>query len=253
VEAESLRDHADLILLSCKAYDLQGAIDSFAPAVGPHTAILPMLNGMRHLDLLEQRFGPAPVLGGQCVISATLDDQGRVLHLNESHSLSFGERDGTATERIDRIASAFIGANFEPRASDAVLQEMWDKWVFIAAAAGITCLMRSSVGDIVAAGAADLASSLLNECADIATRQGFPPSETVLQRSRVLLTTAGSNLTASMLRDIQRNARTEADHVLGDLLSRHGKRPGPNALLRITYAHLLAYEALRARTQAASG
>lgn len=250
VLTQDLRDPFDLILLSCKAYDLAGAMDAVAPAVGPQTAILPLLNGIRHLDLLEQRFGPSFVLGGQCVISATLDNDGRILHLNDAHSLSFGERDGSATARVDRIASSFVGANFDCRASTTILQEMWDKWVFIAAGAGITCLMRASIGDIVAAGAADLASSLLNECAAIATKQGFPPSEATVQRSRTLLTTPGSALTASMLRDVERSGRTEADHVLGDLLQRNGEPPNSHSLLRVAYAHLLAYESARARTQA---
>jgi len=247
--SENLRDPADLILLSCKAFDLPEAMESFAPAVGPRTAILPLLNGMRHLDALERRFDPTAVLGGQCLISATLDDEGRILHLSDSHSLSFGERNGQATERIEQITSTFAGTKFDSRASGAILQEMWDKWVFIAAAAGITCLMRSPIGDIVAAGASDLAASLLEECAAIATRQGFPPSEAVLQRSRTMFTTPGSSLTASMLRDVQRDARTEADHVLGDLLKRGGDPPDSHTLLRIAYAHLLAYEACRGRTQ----
>ena len=103
-------------------------MQSFAPAVGPHTAILPLLNGMRHVDLLVERFGPRAVLGGQCLISATLDDAGRILHLSDNHSVSFGERDGPVTPRIDAIASLFAGANFEARASNAILQEMWEKW-----------------------------------------------------------------------------------------------------------------------------
>ncbi len=249
--AQDLRDPFDLILLACKAYDLPNAMNSLAPAVGAHTAILPLLNGMRHLDLLDRRFGPASVLGGQGVISTTLDERGRVLHLNDTHSLSFGERDGSASARTDRITSVFLGANFDWRASTAILQEMWDKWVFIAAAAGITCLMRAPVGDIVSAGAADLASALLDECAATATYQGFPPSLGALQRSRALLTAPGSALTASMLRDVQRGARTEADHILGDLLDRSGEPQNTRAILRFAYAHLRAYEAGRTRTQAA--
>ncbi len=250
VEAEDLRQPFDLILLSCKAYDLPGAMDAFAPAVGPHTAILPLLNGMRHLDMLEARFGPGAVLGGQCLISATLDDAGRILHLNDSHSLSFGERDGSATARIDAIATLFAGAKLDAHASNAILQEMWEKWVFIATAAGITCLMRSTIGDIVSAGAADLATLLLGECAAIAAQQGFPPAEAALQRSRAMFTAAGSGLTASMLRDVERNARTEADHLLGDFLQRGGGPAASQSLLRIAYAHLAAYEARRVRTQA---
>ncbi len=251
VLAEHLREPFGLILLSCKAYDLQDAMRSFAPAVGSETVILPLLNGMRHLDLLQERFGAHAVFGGQCVISTTLDEHGRVLHLNDAHSLSFGERDGTVTARSQAIASALADANFDVRLSDNILQEMWEKWVFIATGAGITCLMRSTVGDIVAAGAADLATSLLAECAAIAASEGFPPRDAAMQRSRALLTAAGSGLTASMLRDVERNARTEADHVLGDLLRRGGDSTGPSSLLRIAYAHLATHEARRARIEAA--
>jgi 2-dehydropantoate 2-reductase len=252
VTRKELQSLFDLVLLSCKAYDLPDAMDSFAPAVGAKTAILPLLNGLRHIELLEERFGPPAVLGGQCLISATLDGDGRVLHLNDSHALSFGERDGSASERVLAIASAFTGTKFEACLSKAILQEMWEKWVFIAAAAGIACLMRAPIGDIVTAGAADLAAALLDECAAIASQQKFPPREAALQQSRAMLTAAGSGLTPSMLRDIERGARTEADHVLGDLLRRGGEPEGSHSLLRIAFAHLNVYEARRARTNAAS-
>src|SRR6516164_2966836 len=76
VTADALHQPFDLVLLSCEAYDLDDAMASFAPAVGPQTAILPLLNGMRHLDALEARFGAERVLGGQCLISAVLDPDG---------------------------------------------------------------------------------------------------------------------------------------------------------------------------------
>jgi 2-dehydropantoate 2-reductase len=250
VLAGDLRAPFDLVLLSCKAFDLADAMQSFAPAVGPDTAILPLLNGMRHLDVLEERFGGRAVLGGWCAISVTLDADGRVLHLAEAQSLPFGERDGSTTGRVQAIAAAFAAAKFESRASGAILQEMWEKWVFIATAAGITCLMRSTVGDIVAAGAADLATSLLEECAAIAAQQGFPPSAAAMQRNRGMFTAAGSGFTASMLRDVERGARTEVEHILGDLLGR-GDQAGAHAMLRIAYAHLMSYEARRTRTQGA--
>jgi 2-dehydropantoate 2-reductase len=154
---DKLAETFDLVLVACKAYDLDGAMASFAPAVGPNTAILPLLNGIRHLDMLQARFGAAHVLGGQCVISTTLDPEGRIVHLADAHTLTFGEPDGSASSRIKMIGSEFSGARFEARPSNAILQEMWEKWVFIAASAGITCLMRAAIGEIVAAGAADLA------------------------------------------------------------------------------------------------
>src|SRR5690606_34553408 len=105
--AEEIEAPYDVVLVGCKAYDLPHTMDSFAAAVGPDTAILPLLNGMQHLELLSQRFGRPKVLGGVCLISAALDTGGTVLHLNNTHTLRFGELDGRHTPRIDAIASAF--------------------------------------------------------------------------------------------------------------------------------------------------
>ena len=252
VFAEHLSAPFDLILLSCKAYDLQGAMDSFAPAVGANTAILPLLNGMRHMDLLAARFGAAAVLGGQCVISATLDGEGRILHLNDLHFLSFGEQNGAKSPRVAAIAADFSGAKFDSQLSTAILQEMWEKWAFIAAAAGISCLMRGAFGDIAAAGGSQYASDMFAECCAIAVKSGFAPGETAVKRSIGMLTAAGSPIAASMLRDIERGARIESDHIVGDLLQRGGVRPGDYPLLQIAYAHLRTYEARRQREQGAA-
>ena len=247
VLAENLHSTFDLVVLSCKAYDLESAITSFAPAVGPNTAILPLLNGMSHLDVLDAHFGAARVLGGLCVISSVLEPGGRVVHLNELHLLSFGERDGSRSPRVEAIVSAFSGGHFVLRLSETILQEMWEKWVFIAACAGITCLLRSTVGDIVAAGGAEFASALLDECAAIAGSQGHPPRATSIAQSRTTLTAPGSLLAASMFRDIERGAPIEASHMIGDL-SRRGEEKGiASPLLRVAHAHLKAYEARRAR------
>jgi len=157
----------------------------------------------------------------------------------------FGERDGLRTARIEALAAVLAEAGFQARLSDIILQEMWEKWVFIAGAAGINCLLRATVADIVAAGAGGLALALLDECAAIAAAQGFPPREAWLERGRGMLTEPGSPLMASMLRDLERGAPIEADHVIGDLLRRAESIACP--LLRVVHAHLKAYEARRAR------
>ena len=247
ITADALREPFDLILLSCKSYDLESAADSFAPAVGTNTVILPLLNGMRHMDYLAERFGKSSVLGGQCQISATLDAEGRVLHLNDLHFLSFGESDGAASQRAQAIAATFAGARFDSKLSNSILQEMWEKWVLIATVAGINCLMRATLGDIVAADAGNLSTALLDECSAIATAHGFAPSAPSLGRARAFIITPGSTFAASMLRDIERGAPIEADHIVGDLLHRGAGTSRDYPLLRIAYAHLKAYEARRAR------
>ena len=252
VQASALNRSFDLILLGCKAYHLPQVIEDMAPAVGAETTILPILNGMRHLDLLDARFGPARVLGGSCFIAATLDAQGVVLHLNKPHGLTYGERDGSRSPRVERIEQAMAKARFEPRLSTSMLQDMWNKWVFLASLAGITCLMRAPIGDIVAApGGTQAALALLEECRRVAEAQGHAPDEAALQRSRTVLTEAGSGLSASMLRDLEQGAPVEADHVVGDMLAR-GEAAGLDLpMLRIAYAHLKAYEARRLHSKSA--
>lgn len=244
VTADAVDGPYDLVLLSAKAYDLEGALEAIAPAVGPGTAVLPLLNGMRHLDALDERFGPGVALGGFCMIAAVLDPDGTVRHLNDMHLLVHGER-GADTGRLAAIDEALAGAGFDSRRSDDVLTEMWEKWVFIATGAGITSLMRAPVGDIVAAGGAGLTEQLIAETVAIAEGAGFPPRPQAVATTRSTFTEAGSSMTASMLRDIEQGARVEADHVLGDLLAR-ASGPDP-VVLRTAYVHVKAYEARRAR------
>src|ERR1700721_717357 len=98
VQADKLTEKFDAILLSCKAFDLDDAINSFAAAVGPRTAIIPMLNGMRHLDVLDRKFSRERVLGGLCAIAVTLNDKREVVQLAPMQSLNFGERAGGLSE-----------------------------------------------------------------------------------------------------------------------------------------------------------
>lgn len=236
----------DAVLLGCKAYDLDSALDAIAPAVGPSTAILPMLNGMRHIEALATRFGRAHVLGGVAMISAALDADGTVRHYNKLHRLLCGELDGTRSPRLDAIAADFAGTNTDVRASDAIVQEMWDKWTFIATLAGSQCLLRGAVGDIVKAGALDVVETLLDECIAIAGANGRPPGADAQARMHAFIASPDSTVTASMLKDVERHARCEGEQIVGDLLAR-APVGMPTPVLRIVAAHLRTYAARRAR------
>ena len=243
VQAGALGGPYDAVVLSCKAYDLDDAITSFAPAVGPGTAVLPLLNGMRHLDVLDAHFGPGAVLGGQCQIAAMLEPDGTIRHLGELQALSLGERDGTMSPRVEALATAFAGCG--GRASGTIVQDMWEKWVFLASLACLTSLMRAAVGDVVAAGGTEVAQDLFDEAAGIAAAAGHPPRPAFAERMRGAIAAPGSTFTASMLRDIERGGQIEADHIVGDLIARGS--PEGTRLLRVAYVHMRAYEARRAR------
>jgi 2-dehydropantoate 2-reductase len=253
VLADALDGPHDLILLAVKAYSLDAAMDDLAPAVGPGTAILPVLNGMRHLDVLTARFGPDRVLGGVAQIPATLGPEGQVRHLGQGHDLAFGEPGGGISDRVRAIAALCEGANFAGRASERIAREMWEKWVMLATSAGMTCLMRAAVGDIAASpGGRDAMLALLAECRAVAAAAGHEPRPASVEAAAAMLTQEGSTLTASMLRDIERGGPTEGEHVLGDLCGRAERLGVPTPLLRLARLHVAAHEARRARERAAA-
>jgi 2-dehydropantoate 2-reductase len=243
----------DLVILSCKSYDLRSAIEATAPHMQAGSQlVMPVLNGMAHIDLLRARFGRDRVLGGLARISATLSPAGEVVQLpGLPPRLVFG-RFKDQLERVvleapvREIEQGFAAANFLSTRSEPIEQGLWDKWVVLAAMAAGTCLMRGSVGAIVTGdeGTA-IMEELLAETASVARAAGYGPGQEHLTASRSVLTAAGSNLSASMLRDIQRNGPTEGEHVVGDMLLRARSLGVATPLLRVANAHLQTYEAER--------
>jgi 2-dehydropantoate 2-reductase len=246
VQADKLSEKFDVVLLSCKAFDLEDAIKSFAPAVGPSTSIIPLLNGMLHLGVLDQKFGAERVLGGLCAIAATLNEAREVVQLAPMQSLNFGERDGRISDRVRAIADIFASGNIGAVASEHIMQDMWEKWVFLASLAASTCLMRTSIGNILAvAGGRDFLLGMLDETSAIAKAAGHEPTGPFFQRTKGMLTAEGSQMTASMFRDVKAGFPVEADHVIGDLVARADAAKIPVPKLRIASTPLKAYEKQR--------
>jgi len=241
--ADTLNGVFDAVLLTAKAYDLDQAIATIQPAVGPGTAILPVLNGLRHLDRLDAAFGPERVLGGVAYIAATLTAEGAIRHLNRVHGIAFGERSGAVSRRVGAIAGAFASTPVNASVSDSILLDMWEKFVMISSLAGMNCLMRGSIGDILAADEGEsLTLELLAECEAVATASGFPPRKQHREQCRAMLTERGSNFSASMRRDLEAGLRTEGDQVLGDMLRRARANGIDAPLLRTAACHLQVHE-----------
>ena len=204
---------------------------------------MPVLNGLRHLDGLDAAFGPERVLGGVAYIAATLTAEGTIRHLNRVHGIAFGERSGAVSRRVETIAGAFAATPVNASISDNVSLDMWEKFVMISSLAGINCLMRGSVGDILAADEGEsLIIELLAECEAVATASGFPPRKQHREQCRAMLTERGSNFSASMRRDLEAGLRTEGDQVLGDMLRRARANGIDAPLLRTAVCHLQVHE-----------
>ena len=247
VLAEELSAGYDAVLFTCKAYDLDSAMDAIAPAMKGAAFVVPMLNGLAHLDRLDARFGRASVIGGTCQINATLRRDGVVVHGDPLQMLIFGERDKSKSARTQAFGAALAKSKIDWKLSDDIEQDMWEKIVFLSALAANTVLYRANVREIMAApGGRESMQRTLAANIEIATREGHPPRKQSIERATARLTDAEGLWSASMLRDLEGGGAVEGDHIVGWMLERARKHGVDDAMLSIAYTHLKAYEARRA-------
>jgi 2-dehydropantoate 2-reductase len=247
VTADGLAEPYELIIVSAKHYDLDQAIAAISPAVGPHTAILPLLNGLVHLDRLGEAFGGEAVLGGVAYVGASLQPDGSIRHHNQLSGIAFGELGGGISERIRAIAGEFAGTKVDAPGSDNVMLDMWEKFVMITTMAGMNCLMRGTIGEIAATDdGAMLMRELFAENQAVAEAAGFAPRPAYRDQILAMLTQKGSVNNASMHHDLAHGFRTEADWIVGDMRRRAIEFGVAPPLLRAAYAHLQVYEKRRA-------
>jgi 2-dehydropantoate 2-reductase len=226
---------------------LDSAIADFAPAVGERTTILPFLNGIRHLDTLSDRFGRDAVLCGVIRIATQLSGEGDIVLLAPGATMEFGAQNGAVTPELNAISSELTVPGFELSISPDPMAAMWHKWVFIATIGALTCLMRGTVGDIVALPTGpELGPAILVEAAAISAAAGHPVPSPQIGATRVAITQPGSSLASSLYRDMRENAGTEVEQVLGDLVARARTFGIATPLLDLATLHLRVYERRRA-------
>lgn len=239
-----LNSFYDFIIIACKSYDLESAIKSIAPAVGPSTAVIPLLNGVAHIELLNATFGKEKILGGSAKIQVTMGEHGEILHLNDWCDLVFGEQFTEITQRAQLFNDLFQYAKgVKIQLVNDILQQMWQKLVHLSTAAAMTCMMRANVGDIVRTpdGKKQLLQ-LLDQNAQIASENGYPPSQRFIEMYQTIFSDPNSKYATSMLRDIERKNRIEADHIVGFMLEKAVSANIESVILQLAYTHLKAYE-----------
>jgi 2-dehydropantoate 2-reductase len=241
VTTESLDGPYDLVVLAVKSYALEQAMLDMAPALGPRTVIVPLLNGMRHLDQLVGAFGPERVWGGVCVIMATLNADGDVVLMGGPLRLSYGPLDGGDDDRLPDVTFALEGEEFDSHPSRTVVDGMWEKWVLLATLGAVTTLMQGTVGDINRApGGAVFAQAVASEALAVATAAGHAPRPGAVAMFEQLVA-SDQPTTSSMYRDMMAGRPVEADAILGDFVTRAAEHGVPVPLLSAAYTHLALY------------
>jgi 2-dehydropantoate 2-reductase len=233
----------DVILVAAKSYHLAGAVESLRPYVGEETMILPLLNGIVHLEVLTEAFGSDKVLGGLCFIETTLDEDGKIIQTSPIHDLVFGERNGNVSERITKLSTTFEGTKANFRLSGNIEQEMWQKYLFITSLSGITSLFRSPIGPIreQPQGVSTI-KSLIRETISIMKKLEAPIADNMMDATFARLNEIGFMMKSSLQRDMEKSMPTEGSHLFGYLLEQASKFDLAAPTLSAIYANVEIYE-----------
>jgi 2-dehydropantoate 2-reductase len=239
----------DVVLLCCKAYDLDDAIASITSAMGEQSVILPLLNGMRHIDVLRQKFGAKRVLGGLTAINAALLPDGTIAQSAVRINMNaLGELDGPQSARCLAIEQALGAGGIPFEISDNIIAGMWLKFVGFTCNAAIASLTRSRAGVIArtAAGSA-FVNAVIDECTRAASAEGYPPPPQGAQIIQGLFAQPDSTYGPSLLIDMEDGRPTEGEHTIGDLVARAATHGLGVPILTAALCNLQAYEIHRTR------
>lgn len=237
----------DLVLVSCKAYDLDDAMDAFAPAMGPDSMVLPLINGLRQIEALQARFGEARVLGGVCYVGANFDPEtGVINHFGTFHRIPFGELDGSVTPRVEAIAALNDKVNFDLELRADISEILWNKCAGQGTISSANILTRAVIGEITKApsGRAFL-DAVLAEGKAVCAAWGHPMTADTIAFYEKIFDTPDTPFATSMLRDVEDGKPTEGDHVVGDLVRRAAEKGVDVPILRCAATALEVYEAKR--------
>ncbi|WP_448163054.1 2-dehydropantoate 2-reductase [Bacillus mobilis] len=235
----------DVILFSTKAYHLNEAIQDLKPFVGENTVIIPLLNGIAQVSLLQKEFGVEKVIGGLCFIETTLNDQGEIVQTSAANRLVFGEMKPQDSERIQHISKAFAGTKSSFVLSENITQDMWHKYLFITAMSGVTTLMRAPIGPIrESEGGRDFIQNLFEECVQIMKYIGAPVKEDIAQEHMKTIDKISYDMKSSMQRDMEKGSAIEGEHLQGYLLDIAKQSSIEAPLLGAVYQNLRVYEEL---------
>ncbi|GLZ55555.1 2-dehydropantoate 2-reductase N-terminal domain-containing protein [Actinomycetospora sp. NBRC 106378] len=225
VTAGELRSPYDLVVVAVRGRALADAVKDLAPAVSPGTQVVPLLNGMAHLDALVDAFGAGSVLGATARLAATLLPHGVIVEQAPGVTLELG-RPGLLGEDLEAVRRELAVDGVTVRVVDDIRAAMWTKWLFIGASTVLTSLGGGPVGDVAAApGGTDLVRTVVAELSAIAAAEGHGEDPDVLVRT---FSDPTSRFVPSMTRELWAGRPVEVE-VLDELaaLARRGALASP--------------------------
>lgn len=238
----------DLAVIAMKAYGLDQALRDLKPFVGERTALLPFLNGIRHMETIAEAFPGRPLLGGVARIEATLDERGAVHHGNSFALYTYGRYGEMPDERFAELQTELSRVPLL-RGHPDIVRDLWEKYTFIAVMSGLTTLFDASVGEIRdVPGGMTWFERLFAEVSETVKAAGGRIADDAAEKQLRSIQGMAPGATTSMLRDLRQGFPTEAEHIQGHLLTLVREHGVSAPLLETVCQRLAIYENKRPKS-----
>lgn len=216
----------DLVLFAVKTYDTDAAAELMRPLVGPHTAILPLQNGVESPDRLSAHFDRAAVLGGAAWIASAVTAPGVIRHESQFRRIVLGELDGRETPRARAIRDVLAESGATAEISLDIYKILWTKLLFIASFGGVASVTRAAAGPLLAdAAARALLARAVGEAAAVARARGIALDADAVEKTVAFIFALPPHTVPSMQRDVVAGRRLEHDALSGAVV-RAGRAAG---------------------------
>lgn len=211
--------HYDLVFLAVKSYHLSSLWPALDQLVNQGSTLVPLLNGVAHLDQLLDRYGAEHVLGGLCYIEATLQPNGIVEQTSAMQEVVVGSLSGVEVPSLLTVQKAFAKRGVTFTQSTSIRADMWVKYLFLVVLSAATTLFQDSIGNILADNhAAKWVSSTLDETISVANAAGIKLPDDIADRIWNRIIRVAPTMTSSMFKDAQRGYPLEVEHLQGYLV-----------------------------------
>jgi 2-dehydropantoate 2-reductase len=232
----------DLVLFCVKSYDTDAATALLPPLVGPDTAVLSVQNGVDNETRIASVIGPGAVLGATAVVSAYIEAPGVIVAPPVPALLRFGELDGTASVRAERLLHGLEGAEFAVEFTTEIAIALWEKFIGICALSGLTALTRLPIGPILADPVTSrLVPGVMEEVVAVGRAEGVALPEDMVARLYSRFAALPPNVSGSMYQDVVAGRRLELEGLNGTVVRLGEAHDLPTPLNFAVYAALRPY------------
>ena len=242
ITKKELKVNYDVVIISCKAYDLDEAINDLKPSQ-KNAIIVPLLNGQAHINKLEKAFKKENVFGGVAHVSSNANAPGEIKHVGKIKRLSFGTRYQGNQEIANDLYQLCRKADFQTILSEDINQDIWEKWIFLATIAGATTLFQTSIDNInTKPNGKIFIQNLWNECINISKENGYELRTESKSLHEDLLFKSDYPFKASMLVDMEKKLMTEHEHIFFEFIKLGKKKKLNTSLLETCHLNMSIYE-----------